>query len=196
MSRKVPKPQPIDEDGLFAGVQTTPGGYAVDEVSSAMQKSIRRNLEEDALYWAGEFYGARPHGLWKRLRVIASEDVGMAAVSAVMTVRALYENWKQDHDFLYIAHAVILLVRAKKSHIVVNAAVAVNEGLLPKREVPDYAIDRHTERGRIKMGRGYSHFLNEGARLGNEISEADPYGPRVRKDLLNEQVGQELVKET
>jgi replication-associated recombination protein RarA len=193
MSKK-PQYQPIDEDGVFASIQTTPGGYPVDEVSSAMQKSIRRGLEEDALYWAGEFFGTRPHGLWKRLRVIASEDVGIAATSVVMTVRALYENWKQDNDFLYTAHAVILLVRAKKSHIVVHAAVAVNDGLLPKRDIPDYAVDRHTERGRM-MKRGYSHFLNEGARLVNELSEADPYGPRVRKHLLKQQVGQELQKE-
>jgi hypothetical protein len=43
----------IDEDGVLLvgddGQQKTPGGYPVDEVSSALQKSIRRALEEDAL---------------------------------------------------------------------------------------------------------------------------------------------------
>lgn len=34
-------------------------------------------------------------------------------------------------------------------------------------EVPDYAVDKHTARGK-RMGRGLAHFLNEGSKLNNE----------------------------
>jgi replication-associated recombination protein RarA len=180
MSKKMKPFEPIDPDGVLGSIQQTRAGFPVDEVSSALQKSVRRGLEEDALYWASEFHSARPENLWKRLRVMASEDVDFREYHIVPIVRALYENWKQDNDFLYVAHAVIVLVRASKSHIVVNAAVCVNESALPKREVPDYAVDKHTYRGKT-MGRGYKHFFEVGAHLGNTQPEPDAYADRARK---------------
>ena len=186
----------FDEDGIPSGnadggQQLTPGGYPADEVSSALQKSIRRGLEEDALYWCAEFYKARPHGIWKRLRVIASEDVGIASPSAALTVRALYENWKdnQDEGELYVAHAVLVLVHAKKSRLVDHATIAAfgprengYKSLLARRDVSDYAVDKHTERGR-KLGRGFKHFFEEGSRLENRADIPDPYESCVRAVL-------------
>ena len=150
----------IPSGGMDDGQQLTRGGYPVDEVSSALQKSIRRGLEEDALYWCAEFYKARPNGIWKRLRIIASEDIGIASPSAALTVRALYENWKanEDEGELYVIHAVLVLVHAKKSRLVDHATIAAfgprengHKTLFAKRDVPDYAVDKHTERGR-KLG--------------------------------------------
>jgi replication-associated recombination protein RarA len=186
----------IDDDGVPSGgaddgQQLTPGGYPVDEVSSALQKSIRRGLEEDALYWCAEFYKARPHGIWKRLRIIASEDIGIASPSAALTVRALYENWKQSQDEgeLYVVHAVLVLVYAKKSRLVDHATITSfgprengYKSLLAKRDVPEYAVDKHTARGR-KLGRGFEHFFAEGARLENRSEAPDPYETRVRTAL-------------
>ena len=40
-------------------------------------------------------------------------------------------------------------------------------------EIPDYALDMHTYRGR-KMGRRIGHFFTEGAKLENQAME-DPY---------------------
>lgn len=186
----------IDANGIPPGddgQQKTPGGYPVDEVSSALQKSIRRGLEEDALYWAAEFCKARPNNLWKRLRVIASEDVGIASPSAALTVRALYENWLkkgEDEGLLYVTHAVLVLVHAKKSRLVDHATIAAfapkengHKSLLARREVPDYAVDKHTERGR-KLGRGFAHFFDVGAVLENVANILDPYLERVKKVLV------------
>ena len=54
---------------------TTPGGYRIGEVTSAMQKCIRRGLADDALFWATELdlagYGEY---VFKRLRIMASAD--------------------------------------------------------------------------------------------------------------------------
>ena len=61
------------------GQLTTEGGYLNSECTSAMQKCIRRGLEEEALFWATELdfagYGAY---VWRRLQIIASEDIGLA----------------------------------------------------------------------------------------------------------------------
>jgi hypothetical protein len=74
--------------------QTTQGGYLCGEVASALQKEIRRGNEREALFWASELdlagYG---NYVWKRLRIIASEDVGLASTETVIAVRVLYENW-------------------------------------------------------------------------------------------------------
>jgi hypothetical protein len=46
-------------------------GYPFDEVASALRKSIRRGLEEDAMFWAVEMETRFPDYLWKRLQVIS-----------------------------------------------------------------------------------------------------------------------------
>src|SRR5207245_11108514 len=65
--------------------------------------------------------------VWKRLRIIASEDIGLADPSVCVQVRALYDNWveqrkkaKEDHSVaerLFLVHAILICVRARKSRI-------------------------------------------------------------------------------
>lgn len=53
--------------------------YRFDEVASAMQKCIRRNLEYEACWWAYIIHESKYHKyVWKRLLIIASEDIGNA----------------------------------------------------------------------------------------------------------------------
>jgi MgsA AAA+ ATPase C terminal len=189
------------------GELLTPGGYRNDEAASALQKAIRRGEEEQALFWASELdlagYGAY---VWKRLRIIASEDVGLADPEAVLLTRALYENWldqrKADraggnplNASMFLVHAVIVLARAGKSRLVDHALAVTYLGERPAREVPDWALDKHTERGR-RMGRGLDHFFTEGATLANERALPDPYRgaaravsprPARRKEVVNDQ---------
>jgi replication-associated recombination protein RarA len=56
----------------------TAGGYPFYEVASALQKEIRRGREEEAMYWALELAGQYDDFLWRRLAIIASEDIGPA----------------------------------------------------------------------------------------------------------------------
>jgi hypothetical protein len=52
-------------------------GYPFDEVASALQKSIRRGLEIEAMYWAAEMETRYPDYLWKRLQIISVEDISI-----------------------------------------------------------------------------------------------------------------------
>lgn len=146
----------------------TLNGYSLFEVTSWMQKAIRRGRIEDACWCAVELdissYGEY---CWRRLRIIASEDVGMANPSAAPMVDALYNGWKdfasrdQDADRLFLIHAVFGLCLSPKSRVVDNLTiVAYTDHGTP--EVPDWAYDMHTQKGRA-MGRGVDHFYEEGA---------------------------------
>lgn len=165
----------------------TQDGHDFFEALSALQKSVRRNQEGDALYWAYQLSLFNPGALWNRLKVFASEEVGLASPETVLLVRALYENWQDvgkgnpNEGGLFIAHAVVALCRAKKNSLAVNAACIMT--ILPRREVPDYALDRHTHRGK-KMGRGWDHFFDIGAHRENlDDSIPDIYLPHVRKNI-------------
>lgn len=162
----------------------TNSGYDFFEVSSAFQKSIRRGLEEDAIFWGTELdlsgYGEYA---WKRMRVMMSEDIGIAEQNLPANLSGLYATWAQlrkkkdkDHgpERLHFIHAIILLVRAKKSRMIDHATIWAYEGKRDHPEIPDWALDNHTRRGKAK-GRGEDFFFQEGTKMENESEIEDPY---------------------
>jgi replication-associated recombination protein RarA len=174
------------------GQLKTANGYLNSECTSAMQKCIRRGLEEDALFWATELdlagYGAY---VWKRLQIIASEDIGLADPNVCVQVRALYEDWLEQRKNapkerrhltgrIFLVHAVLICVRAKKSRMVDTALITMYESERPKREIPDFALDMHTVKGRGAR-RGVDHFFKVGAAIKNAERSLlpDPYRERA-----------------
>jgi len=165
---------------------TTPKGYDLHEVLSALQKEIRRGKEYEAVFWARELESFNPKALWNRLRVIASEDIGLADSLAPLIVDVLEKQYydavdrKNDSSRLFLVHAVLYLARSPKSRIVDNLlAVVYNDE--ERHEIPDYCRDMHTIRGR-KMGRGLEHFFAEGAKLEKQAFE-DPYEKKAFEAL-------------
>lgn len=181
--------------------RTTIRGYVLGEVVSALQKSIRRCDEAQATWWAAELEqsGFGVH-CWNRLIVICSEDVGIAWPEGPAVIRALHQTWvettarRNPHrpERLFTTHAAMLLARAPKSRRV-DTAVWANYGQPGQHfEIPDYAIDRHTARGRA-MGRGDEHFFEEGMKLVNEVYDEndDPYWERWDQTSSVEQFGEQ-----
>jgi replication-associated recombination protein RarA len=186
----------VDDDGgrqparhRFAD-QLTPNGHRCDEAASSVQKSIRRGLEDDALYFASELdlagYGQY---VWRRLRICTVEDCGLGEPHLAATIHALHEFWKQERtkktgqERIFTVMAVCLLARSPKSYLVSNAYIATYHGERPRREVPDWARDKHTQAGR-QLGRGAQHFIEVGSRLVGELELDDPYEARARKAML------------
>jgi replication-associated recombination protein RarA len=170
---------------------TTMNGHDLTEVASAFQKSIRRGLEREALHWGIELdlsnFGEYA---WKRMRVVTSEDVGLAEPGLPAQIFALYQNWcdqrkkrdlKHAPERLYFVHAILLLVRARKSRIVDHALIASYGNHTPW-EIPDFALDKHTLRGK-KLGRGVDHFFDQGVKLSNPSELVDDYELEARKTL-------------
>ena len=176
----------------------TVNGHSLFECSSAMQKSVRRGEIDDAMYFAVELdmsgYGEY---LWRRLRTIASEDIGLANPHLPATLSALYESWvdfanrEQKTDRIFLAHAVLLLCTSAKSRIADNLQIA-HYASHERREVPDYAYDMHTQKGR-QMGRGVEHFFASSTVVDRAVGDAphpvmedvqygrDPWEPEARR---------------
>lgn len=165
----------------------TEGGYDFFEVVSALQKTIRRGLEREALYWAMELLPRFEFYLWRRLKIIVNEDIGIANPQLIILIQTLsnqYFELRKKGDMgclLMLSNAILLMCRSKKSRIAdhfVCEMIQVREQGLEKLEIPDYALDMHTRRGKEK-GRGLKHFKEEGAKLVNkDLSIEDPYEDR------------------
>ena len=107
-------------------------GYEPLEVISALQKAIRRGQVRPALYWAAEMDASGYTAwLWKRLLVIASEDVGTADPTLVSTIRDLRELHRElakrdpAEGRLFVMHATYALAVAPKSRAIVMACCAL-----------------------------------------------------------------------
>lgn len=171
---------------------TTRNGYAGDEVISALQKSIRRGLEEQACMFAYEMYISSPQleeKLWRRLLTISVEDIGMGNPMAAIMVNNLYQMSKQfdyaDGDKpMYFIHAIRYLCSSEKdrsSDLLKNICVkSFAMGKFP--EIPDYALDKHTQRGQA-MGRDSFHFLNEASKVYPQKEVDNDYKERYAKIL-------------
>lgn len=162
---------------------TTENGFPADEVISALQKSIRRGLLDNAMLLGWEMYLTSPEleqKLWDRLAVIAVEDIGFGNRDAPVLVETLYRNHQRfdrpSHDrFLFAAHAIRVLATSSKDRTtddMVNWAkhvIAFGERL---PEIPDFAVDMHTGRGEA-MGRDYLYFMTEASKVVPEIENKD-----------------------
>ena len=161
----------------------TAHGFRADELISTFQKSIRRGLTENAALVAYELYvtsAELEEHLWRRLEVISVEDVGLANPIAPALVEALYRMHERavratGDRFLFLLHGVRLLAGSKKDRStdeMANWIVRVVDSGERPPEVPDFAFDMHTRRGR-EMGRDLRHFLREGAIVDPEWEERD-----------------------
>lgn len=162
---------------------TTQNGFPADEVISALQKSIRRGLAENALLLGWEMFITSPEleeKMWARLQVISVEDVGYGNLDAPVLIDTLYRMHERfprpEHDrFLFAAHAIRVMASGKKDRTtddMVNWAkhsMAFGERV---PEIPDFAVDMHTGRGEA-MGRDYLYFMSEASKVSPEIENKD-----------------------
>lgn len=130
------------------------------EVASAMQKEIRAGREEAAAYWTMLLYEASPTYAWKRICISAAEDVGFGSPDTVALVNSLCAGWfaSKGQAYYVSGHTIIMaamaLARAPKDvevddlMAVTSARIKAHDRGLAPVEMPDYAVDKHTERGR------------------------------------------------
>jgi len=154
-------------------------GFAADEVISALQKEIRRGRVENAALLAYEMVTTSrelEQKMWDRLCVISVEDVGFGDLTAPVLIESLDRlrqrfQYGEGDRIVFAIHAVRFLATRTKdrsSDELLNwmRMESARGGALP--EVPDYAIDMHTERGQAN-GRTVRDFWLEGSRVTPEL---------------------------
>jgi len=154
-------------------MRQTTRGYEFFECASAMQKAIRRGDATTGGYFAVElFESGFGQYVWKRLLTVSAEDCwGLLTqeVEALYSAYTLVNEKKtregKDRGRIFIAKAVILMAAAKKSRdadhltnfVYDQKADLTDEGIAaalaecrgdPPMEVPDYAFDVHTKKGK------------------------------------------------
>jgi len=175
-------------------------GYDLFEVVSAFQKEIRRGNEDNAMWWGVELHesGFVPYA-WKRMMVIAIEDIGLASPNAplmIKTLKEVYDEMKKANDKkhqyrLPFVQAILYLVNSPKSRHTdwaLNYWFDSHKFAEYDKEVPDYAIDIHTRRGK-QMGRTIEHFFTEGSKLNNHhVQESEEFYMNECRKRWNDKV--------
>lgn len=156
-------------------------GHELGDVVSALQKSVRRGLVDDAVYWGIEMELTEPSYVdyaWSRLLVMASEDIGLASTETVLLVHSLYGVWQHlrkkknrtGPERLMFVHAIVALATAPKSRVIdTSLNYLYRDHEQQYRPVPDYALDGHTRRGRMKLNNdraaGATLFYDESTKV-------------------------------
>lgn len=150
-------------------------GYALLDVASALQKSIRRGDEKLAGYFGLELFASGYHNyLWKRLITVSAEDVHAGITHEIKALHDsfLFLNEKRNgkespKSRIFVSKAILILCRAVKSRdadhlqiLTYDKAIGITEAeveaYLSKRdpneflEVPEYTYDVHTKRGKMR----------------------------------------------
>jgi putative ATPase len=130
------------------------------DVTSAFIKSMRGSDVDAALHYLARMLvaGEDPRFIARRLVIFASEDVGMADPSALLTATAAAQAVQLiglPEAQLNLAHAVVHLATAPKSNAVTSALGAAMEDVRAGRAglVPPHLRDAHYA-GATKIGHG------------------------------------------
>jgi len=175
----------------------TKRGYEFGEVSSAMQKAIRRADTRLAGYWALElWHSGFGNYVWKRLLTVSAEDVWGLITAEIEALHRSYEfvnkgkPVREHKGRIFISKAVILLCAARKSrdadhlqNFVYEALAGIDADKLAadllkagKEKIPDYAFDCHTLKGK-RAGKTKADFFRE------EQKALKPWQPGLFDDM-------------
>ncbi len=128
---------------------------------SAFIKSIRGSDPDAAMYWLAKmvYAGEDPRFIFRRLAILASEDVGMADPNAVAIVNGcwgIFEKIGMPEGQFSLAEATIYLATAPKSNSTMayfDAFRAVSEE--KSGDVPNHLKDGNRDKEGFGHGKGY-----------------------------------------
>ncbi|MDH4317695.1 MAG: AAA family ATPase [Desulfobulbaceae bacterium] len=136
-------------------------GDAHYDVISAFIKSVRGSDPDAALYWLAKmvYAGEDPRFIFRRMLILASEDVGMAdpqALQVVMSAAQTYDYVGMPEGRFALAHACVYLATAPKSNSLFAFFTALESVAKEKEgEVPNHLKDASRDGEDLGHGRDY-----------------------------------------
>jgi putative ATPase len=137
------------------------GDYHFDTIS-AFIKSLRGSDPDAAFYWLGRMVlaGEDPHYIFRRMLILASEDVGMAdprALPFVEAAAATFDRVGLPEGRFALAHAALYLATAPKSNSTMGFfdALSLLQSEQRDGEVPNHLRDASRDAEGFGHGEGY-----------------------------------------
>ena len=130
---------------------------------SAFIKSVRGSDPDAALYWLARmvYAGEDPRFLFRRMLILASEDVGLAdpqAVSVVAGCAAAFDYVGMPEGRFHLAEAALYLATAPKSNSAMGFFDALSAvGSEAEGEVPTHLRDASRDAEGFGHGAGYAY---------------------------------------
>jgi putative ATPase len=135
------------------------GDYHFDTIS-AFIKSVRGSDPDAALYWLAKMVraGEDPSFIFRRMIILASEDVGLAdphALSVVISCAEAFDRIGFPEGNFPLAHACLYLATAPKSNTAMSFFDALAEVDREDAEVPNHLRDASRDAESFGHGEGY-----------------------------------------
>jgi len=135
------------------------GDYHFDTIS-AFIKSVRGSDPDAALYWLAKMVraGEDPKFIFRRMIILASEDVGMAdpfALSVVISCAQAFERIGFPEGNFPLSHACLYLATTPKSNTAMSYFDALKEVEREDAEVPNHLRDASRDSESFGHGEGY-----------------------------------------
>jgi len=135
------------------------GDYHFDTIS-AFIKSLRGSDPDAALYWLAKMVraGEDPGFIFRRMIILASEDVGLAdphALSVVVSCAQAFDRIGFPEGNFSLAHACLYLATAPKSNTAMSFFDALREVDREDAEVPNHLRDGSRDAEGFGHGAGY-----------------------------------------
>ncbi|MBD2214526.1 AAA family ATPase [Nostoc linckia FACHB-104] len=136
-------------------------GDAHFDTISAFIKSLRGSDPDAALYWLAKmvYAGEDPRFIFRRMLILASEDVGLAEPNAVVVVNACAEAFDRvgmPEGRYHLAQATLYLATAPKSNSIMgffDALAAVESER--SADIPNHLKDANRDKKGFGHGAGY-----------------------------------------
>jgi putative ATPase len=138
------------------------GDYHYDTIS-AFIKSLRGSDPDAALYWMARMItaGEAPHFIFRRMVILASEDVGLADPMALVVVEAAaraFDRVGLPEGQYHLSQAALYLATCPKSNSAMGyfdaLASVEKEGI---RDVPSHLKDTNRDKKGFGHGEGYAY---------------------------------------
>jgi putative ATPase len=135
------------------------GDYHFDTIS-AFIKSVRGSDPDAALYWLAKMVraGEDPKFIFRRMIILASEDIGLAdpyALSVVISCAQAFERIGFPEGNFPLSHACLYLATAPKSNTTLAYFDAQKEIEREDAEVPNHLKDASRDAEGFGHGEGY-----------------------------------------
>jgi putative ATPase len=136
-------------------------GDAHYDTISAFIKSVRGSDPDAALYWMSKmiYAGEDPRFIFRRMMILACEDVGLAdpnALSVVVSASQAFDYIGLPEGRFHLAHACLYLATAPKSNSSMGFFDALNTVTQQtEAEVPDHLKDASRDGDGFGHGKGY-----------------------------------------